>query len=339
MKRLPILLPEPSLNRRNLVKCLLAAGVIGLAGSGRALGASPAFRMSEQDAIMFLALQFTQKFLPPDIEWQSLSFSTSGFTRTAAFARGAVDGFSTAWSYLAAFTAEGVPGTAVCGIAAGGNRLLAAKGQTKVNSITDLKGKKIGIIKFSNPDIMLIAALRKAGLDPFKDVERVDMGSTAGMIAAMARGDIDACAIFEPQASIIMIQHGGRHLTDLAEESFGYSTGGLYIRKEFIQAHPDIVQAIVNATVKASEFIAKNPDEWIKRGMEITGQSKDVIAAAIANGKPDVNMPLKTILPLTKALYELGIRDKDYSEQVRQNIDYSFLMKATGSSKEALGYV
>ena len=70
----------------------------------------------------------------------------------------------------------------------------------------------------------------------------------------------------------------------------------------------------------------------------MTGQNEAVCKMAVANCTPSINIPMNTIRHISKAMTELGIQDRDVTDSLPKFIDYSFLEKATGKSKEQLGY-
>jgi len=330
-------------DRRTMLKLAgsgLMAAPLALAG----LGPRPAmaqekvpFRVDENSSIHYMATRFTEQFLTKPIAWEYQRFGTSGQARQSAFIRGATDTFSTGWNYLVTSVARGLPTYCVSGIAAGGSRLLARR-DSSIRTLADLKGKKVGVVQMTSQDIFLIYALKKIGIDAFKEVNRVHIGNVTGVVAAMQRGDVEACAIWEPFGSIVAIDQGARTIGDLAGDSFGRSHGGLFIRRQWVEQHPDLTQDIVNATIKASQYLESHRSEWTERATQITGQSKEVCAAAVANSWPDITIPMNTIRQIARALYELNIEREDVSGRMQQAITYEFLEKATGKKKEELGW-
>lgn len=326
------------LGRRDLLR------VVGLGGASMMLLPGPAlaqgkqlFRMDEQNAVHFLAGHFVPQFLTKPIEYEVKQFASSGQARVSALARGAIDGITTSWTYLAQIAFNELPGTCIAGMAGGGSRLLAAK-DSPIRSYEDLKGKKIGVVEFSFQDIMLIYALKKKGIDPFKDVQRVNVGNPAGVVAAMSTGRVDACAIWEPFASIMMIDSGAKMIANLHDESFGTSNGGLFVHNDFIKKYPELTQDIVDAIVKATNHVVTNRAAWVERTRTVTGQSEAVAAAAVANCSPSLDIPMQTIRQISTAMFELGIQNRDVKDEIVKNVDYRFLEKATGKTKEQLGY-
>lgn len=158
------------------------------------------------------------------------------------------------------------------------------------------------------------------------------------IIAAMARGDVDAAAIFEPSASVILAQQGATMISSLARESFGPSHGGMYIRDAFVAQHPAATEAIVAATVKAIDVVKANKEAYIQRTMQVTGQTREIATLAVENVSPSWMMPMNTIRAICKAVHELGLEDRDVSPIIRNRVNYSFLEKITGKPKAELGH-
>ena len=75
----------------------------------------------------------------------------------------------------------------------------AIVGRKEINSVQELKGKRLGIDRIgSNPDMYTQAALAKFHLDPLKDLSYVQMGSTSQGIPALTAGAIDAFTTTPP---------------------------------------------------------------------------------------------------------------------------------------------
>lgn len=324
--------------RRDVIRLIGLGGAGAMLMPGSALAQSKTtFRMDEQNSIHFLAGTFIPQFLTKPLDWEVKKFASSGQGRVAALARGAIDGITTSWTYLVQIAFNNLPGTCLAGMAGGGSRLLA-RADSGIKSYADLKGKKVGVVEFSFQDILFIYAAKGKGLDPFKDIQRLNIGSPAGVVAAMSTKQVDACAIWEPYASILMLDQGATMISNLRDDAFGVSNGGLYVHNDFIKKYPDLTQDVVSAVVKATDFIEKNKQQWVERAMKVTGQSEAVAKMAVDNCQPLVDIPMGTIRQISKAMYELGIQKGDVTADLPKFVDYSFLEKATGKKKEALGF-
>jgi len=138
----------------------------------------------------------------------------------------------------------------------------------QVKAVKDLKGKKIG---FTTPGsgtwALANVYLRKAGLDPDKDVELVSLGGdNAVFYTALQSGRVDAIASFEPIGTKVIADNVGYYVLDAyaagtAKEQLGSEKAdalGLVTREDVIAAKPDLVKRMVNVQKKGLDFIRAN---------------------------------------------------------------------------------
>jgi len=139
-------------------------------------------------------------------------------------------------------------------------------------SVTDLKGKKIGVTApGSSTNVMANFVLAKAGLKP-SDVSFIGVGASSGAVAAMRSGQIDAISNLDPVITLLQRSGDLKILSDTrivaeADKVFGgpMPAGCLYARSEFVDKNPATVQALANAIVRADKWIqAAGPGEIIK---------------------------------------------------------------------------
>jgi NitT/TauT family transport system substrate-binding protein len=164
----------------------------------------------------------------------------------------------------------------------------------------DLKGLKIGVTApGSSTNMFVDVLLVKAGLKP-GDVSIVGVGAGAGAVAAMEKGEIDALANLDPVITQLEATGKFRAVVDTRtekgmEQVYGkdYMAAVIYTTDEFVKKYPNTVQAVVNAMVRADQWIAKaSPQEIVdlmpdaykagnpalyKQGLEknLAGYSKD----------------------------------------------------------------
>jgi len=138
--------------------------------------------------------------------------------------------------------------------------------------IAELKGKKIGVTApGSSTHIMLNFVLAKAGLRP-SDVSVIGVGASNGAVAAMRSGQIDAISNLDPVITLLQRSGDLRVIVDTrkpaeAERVFGgpMPAGCLYAPQAFIDKHPQTVQALTNAMVRANRWIQQaGPSDVIK---------------------------------------------------------------------------
>ena len=80
------------------------------------------------------------------------------------------------------------------------NRMTGAiVGKKEIASVQDLRGKRLGIDRVgSNPDMFTQAALSRFQMDPLKDLQYIQLGSTGQGIPALKAGTIDAVSTSTP---------------------------------------------------------------------------------------------------------------------------------------------
>lgn len=138
------------------------------------------------------------------------------------------------------------------------------------HSPKDLKGLKIGVTApGSSTNMFVNTLLAKDGLRP-DSVSIIGVGATAGAVAAMRRGDIDAIANLDPVMSHLEVAGDVVPVVDTRTEKgnrdvYGgaYAAGCIYSTQDFIKRNPKTTQAVVNAMVKALHWIQKATPEQI----------------------------------------------------------------------------
>jgi taurine transport system substrate-binding protein len=156
-----------------------------------------------------------------------------------------------------------------------------------INSLADLKGKKIATPLASTSHYSLLAALDDAGV-PQKDVKVIDAEPDV-ISAAWSRGDIDAAYVWNPNLAKL-VKDGGKILTtsaDLAKK--GKTTYDLaVVTKAFAGKYPKALQTWVGLQDRAVKLYRSNPDQW----------ASDV-AAELNITKPDALSQAKGLIFLT----------------------------------------
>src|SRR5207253_2834173 len=138
----------------------------------------------------------------------------------------------------------------------------------QVKTVKDLKGRKIGYTTPGSGSWALANVyLKKAGLDPEKDVELVSLGGdNAVFYTALQSGRVDAIASFEPIGTKVIADSVGYYVLDAyaagtAKEQLGSDKAdalALVTREDVIAAKPDLVKRMVNVQKKGLDFIRAN---------------------------------------------------------------------------------
>jgi len=155
---------------------------------------------------------------------------------------------------------------------------------SKISSVSELKGAKIAYPgEGSQQYPLLIKALADAKLD----VKDVQLFKTDGSQVAtlLANKSVDAGITWDPHVSRALADGVGRVLVNSAEimpiKNGHYVGDGTYVRDDFMQAHPEIVQDLVSVQVKAIDLILKDPERAIDIWTKENGFPRPVIEYAV----------------------------------------------------------
>ncbi len=134
-------------------------------------------------------------------------------------------------------------------------------GLPKYKSIPETKGGRYAVSRFGSlTDFLTRYALRKAGLDPEKDVTILQLGGQAQFLAAMSSGQIDVSILSLPNV-YVAAEKGFVRLMSQKDLSRDYPTHVIYSKEDFASKNPNTVKAYLRATTKAMGWIKANRDE------------------------------------------------------------------------------
>ncbi|MDT5332588.1 MAG: taurine transport system substrate-binding protein [Mycobacterium sp.] len=165
---------------------------------------------------------------------------------------------------------------------AGDNEALVARNGSGIDTIPQLRGKRIATPFASTAHYSLLAALSQNGLSA-NDVQLVDLQPQA-ILAAWERGDIDAAYTWLP--TLDQLRTTGKDLItsrQLAKD--GKPTLDLgAVRDEFADAHPDVVDAWRQQEARALKVIHDDPAAAAKAVAAEIGLSPDDVAGQLKQG-------------------------------------------------------
>src|SRR5215813_1586649 len=145
--------------------------------------------------------------------------------------------------------------------------------ESKINKVADLKGKKVAMVRGTDPHIFAVRALLSAGLTD-KDITPVLVHQHADGGTALLRGDVDAWAGLDP----MMAQHEIIDGAKLFYRNPDANTWGiLNAREEFAKDHPDLVKRVIAAYEEARKYSLANYDELKKIFIVVTKLREDVV--------------------------------------------------------------
>lgn len=167
-------------------------------------------------------------------------------------------------------------------LAAGGirqNTYLSVTADSNINSIKDLKGRKVAIFKGTNIQLAVAQILEANGLNE-KDVKFINMDTGASR-AAIVTKDIDA---YWGGSDVLSLRdQGAARVVYHTRGDARFLRHGVFIGTEaFVSQYPEITQRIVNRLVSASKWISDydaNPAPvfqlWTKSGVQFANYKED----------------------------------------------------------------
>jgi NitT/TauT family transport system substrate-binding protein len=187
---------------------------------------------------------------------------------------------------------------------------VAVKPDSPIHSLTDLKGKLVGVSSLGVTDFPIGKALLKlAKLDPASDVQWLAVGSgiTAGQ--ALQRGSIDALVYFD--TGFGQIEAAGIKMRYLPLPDGLPKVGGLYISatRDYLDSNKKQAIGFARAVAKGSLFVQQNPEAaayiFIKQYPEAAPRGK-----SLADQIKAVKIPVEKRAPLftnyDKSVHDLG---------------------------------
>jgi NitT/TauT family transport system substrate-binding protein len=165
---------------------------------------------------------------------------------------------------VAAWTqSKGAAIKVISGAASGGASFVVAK---DITSAKDLTGKTVASPQLGNTqDVALKYWLNQNGQHVNSDgsgTVTVSNESNSDIVTSFSTGDIAGAWVPEPYAQS-MVAEGGHVLVNENDLWPGgkFVTTNIVVRTQFLQDHPDVVQAFLKANEQALAFIKKDPTQ------------------------------------------------------------------------------
>jgi NitT/TauT family transport system substrate-binding protein len=140
----------------------------------------------------------------------------------------------------------------------GNDQIIAREG---INSVADLRGKKVAVEQGTVDHYLLLLALEEANLTE-ADIELVPMLTDAAA-TAFANGQVDAVGVFAPFTTTALERPGSRAVATSAEFP-GAIPDHLVVSDDLVNNRPEDVQKLVDTWFDTVAWIRDNRDAAIK---------------------------------------------------------------------------
>ncbi|MFE7628030.1 ABC transporter substrate-binding protein [Streptomyces sp. NPDC057509] len=214
----------------------------------------------------------------------------------------------------------------------GGLNTVVTAPASKLRTLTDLRGKKVSTSVGSAADGTLVRALQQAGLDPVKDIRKLNQQPAVGASALQA-GSADALSQFVAWPGLLAFQGRAKALYDGAELNLP-TFHGVTVREDFAEKRSAVVEDFLRAQGRATTYLREHPVAASESVAKATGLPAEVVhlyngAQGIATFdttlKPALIAALKKDVPVLTSAKLVGDVDVDAF------VDDSYVKRVYGS--------
>ena len=155
------------------------------------------------------------------------------------------------------------------------NTMIIARKDRGISSPGDLKGKKIGVSLGTNGHFFLDIFLTSHRM-PKEGVRVVDL-RPGEVVDALVKGDVDAISTWNLYDYRARKELGDKAVTFYGEGIYS-ATFSVVAAQTLVNEKPEVVKKVLRALVRASNFMARNPEESIRITAEQTKTDKVAIS-------------------------------------------------------------
>jgi len=151
---------------------------------------------------------------------------------------------------------------------------IAVPADSPVKSITDLKGKKIGVTSMASAGVIVARALvKQAGMSPDSDVSIVVAGEAAQTAALINSKQVDALSQFDTQYALTSNAGAKLRLLDHPEIK-KFPSNGFVALEDYLKNNRKEAVALARGYAKGTVFAIANPEAAIRILWEVYPQTK-----------------------------------------------------------------
>lgn len=155
-----------------------------------------------------------------------------------------------------------------------------------LQTVADLKGRKVAFGKGSSAHNVTIKALAAAGLKP-SDITQVFL-SPADATAAFNGGNVDAWVVWDPYFAIAQQRYGARALVDTITQPSLASSSYYMANRDFAQKQGLLLAEILKTLQQTTHWASANRDELVQLASQDTGIDPEVWRTAYGRANLDL---------------------------------------------------
>ena len=219
----------------------------------------------------------------------------AGIDTSTELVAGAIQGAVGFYDHTIELQSRGldVQSVVVLGRSTGLIELTRPNGQMK--SMADAKGRRLGVTGFGSSTYFLTRYLVERAGVARGEYTVVPLANEAAFEKAIVDGKVDAGMIEEPTATRMLTRAEATPLVDMrsrrdthAQLGEPYAGACLYMRRDWIDAHPDETARLAHAIREALDFIQTHDEAGIAAAVPaaIRGNDPAIYLRALATAKP-----------------------------------------------------
>ncbi len=207
-----------------------------------------------------------------------------------------------------------------------GSAIVVAKG-SPIQSLHDLKGRKLAFKRGSSAHNVAVKALRKAGLEP-SDVTLVDL-SPPDAAAAFRSGNIDAWSIWDPYFAVVEKEPTTRVLT--TAEGIVDSWSYFLANGDFAKENGSTITAILDELARVGRAAQADVDTTARTLSQITGVPQDITKVTLT--RPGADLGRVSLVTDEAVAYQQALADEFFALKiVPKKLDVSTIVWRPGQT-------
>jgi ABC-type nitrate/sulfonate/bicarbonate transport system substrate-binding protein len=313
-----------SLDRRTLLVASTAAASLATPAIVAAQGTR--VKMGALRLIHSITPFFYERFMPEGMTVEVIAFESPTEGKNAVVTRSVEFGaFGVAAGILGAAAREPVT---VIGSCCDKGMAIVARKDGPINTLTDLRGKRVGIWPGSTQEVFVRERLRMEGMN-IRDITNIRV-SFSEMHAALARGDIDAYVGAEPGPGISQVTGIGKVVEFPYSTAMGTLNMVFATHYETAQRNPQLCAAMMGVHKRASTFAAGNKPAAIEMAVQKLGMQRPALEISIEN--VDLNWQMTPVMIERSRTYAQHMLEL---QQIRAIPDFNLFFNTRFSDEAA----
>jgi NitT/TauT family transport system substrate-binding protein len=178
----------------------------------------------------------------------------------------------------------------------------------EITTPAQLKGKKLGVSRYgATSDFAVRLALKKWGLNPDRDVNILQIGTSQDAVRAMQSKMLDA-GVMSGTSSLVARKAGFRELGDLADLGLHYPTSAVGTTKSYLQKNEALVKEFMLAYIEAIHDFKRNKEVALTVLKKYTrNDDREVLEDAYASSASKyLPLPIPTLEGIRTILAEIS---------------------------------